>query len=256
MKAEGHKTRDHITTIQTATDAQRDLKARRQEILNSLRDKDMNARRNQIEKSHTKTFTWVYDKRIRRPWDSFTHWLSSAPPESSIYWICGKAASGKSTLMKFPIDDERTSHYLFKWSRDSAIYSHFIWNAGTKAQRSILGLLRSLLHQIFAANDLILDDVMREFPGLLSFRSYEDWSRDDMEEILFRALVLHKKGACIFVDGMDEIDPADGPFDLLELVKRISALPDTKGLKVCVSSRPESSFKLRLDPYQSFDSRT
>jgi hypothetical protein len=249
VKAEGHKTRDHITTIQTATDAQRDLKARRQEILNSLRDKDMNARRNQIEKHHTKTFKWVYDTRIRKPWDSFTHWLSSAPPESSIYWICGKAASGKSTLMKFLINDERTSHYLFKWSRDCAIYSHFIWNAGTKAQRSILGLLRSLLHQIFLANDLILDDVIREFPKLLSFRSYEDWSRDDLEEILFRALVLHKKGACIFVDGMDEIDPADGPFDLLELVKRISALPDTKGLKVCVSSRPESSFKLGLDPY-------
>jgi hypothetical protein len=151
--------------------------------------------------------------------------------------------------MKFLINDERTSHYLFKWSRDCAIYSHFIWNAGTKAQRSILGLLRSLLHQIFLANDLILDDVIREFPKLLSFRSYEDWSRDDLEEILFRALVLHKKGACIFVDGMDEIDPADGPFDLLELVKRISALPDTKGLKVCVSSRPESSFKLGLDPY-------
>jgi hypothetical protein len=48
---------------------------------------------------------------------------------------------------------------------------------------------------------------------------------------------------------MDEIDPVDGPFDLLELVKRISALPDTKGLKVCISSRPESSFKLGLDPY-------
>ena len=249
MKAEGHKTRDHITTIQTATDAQRDLKARRQEILNSLRDKGMNARRNHIEKPHTKTFNWVYDTRIRRPWDSFTHWLSSAPPESSIYWICGKAASGKSTLMKFLIDDERTSHYLFMWSRDCAIYSHFIWNAGTKAQRSILGLLRSLLHQIFLANDLILDDVIREFPKLLSFRSFEDWSRDDLEEILFRALVLHKKGTCIFVDGMDEIDPADGPFDLLELVKRISALSETKGLKVCVSSRPESSFKLGLDPY-------
>jgi hypothetical protein len=151
--------------------------------------------------------------------------------------------------MKFLIDDERTSHYLFNWSRDCAIYSHFIWNAGTKAQRSILGLLRSLLHQIFVANDLILDDIIREFPKLLSFRSYEDWSRDDLEAILFRALVLHKKGACIFVDGMDEIDPADGPFDLLELVKRILALPDTKGLKVCVSSRPESSFKLGLDPY-------
>jgi hypothetical protein len=151
--------------------------------------------------------------------------------------------------MKFLVDDKRTSQYLFKWSRDCAIYSHFIWNAGIKAQRSILGLLRSLLHQIFLANDLILDDVIREFPKLLSFRSYEDWSRDDLEEILFRALVLHKKGACIFVDGMDEIDPADGPFDLLELVKRISALPDTKGLKICVSSRPESSFKLGLDPY-------
>jgi hypothetical protein len=47
--------------------------------------------------------------------------------------------------------------------------------------------------------------------------------------------------------GLDEIDPEDGPFNLLSLVKLIFSPSPNKSLKVCVSSRPETSFKLDLE---------
>jgi hypothetical protein len=151
--------------------------------------------------------------------------------------------------MKFLVDDERTSQFLYKWAPNCSIYSYFIWNSGTRIQRSILGLLRSLLCQIFEANEDILDHILRKWPKVSKIKNPEDWSRDALEEIFFESLSLHQKGVCIFLDGLDEIDPRDGPFDLLFLVKRISSLPESKGLKVCVSSRPEASFNLGLEPY-------
>ncbi|KAN0107891.1 hypothetical protein V8E51_007633 [Hyaloscypha variabilis] len=246
IEAESHKTREHVTATQAAAESRREDEAQRQQLLDTLYDKDMNARRNQIEKRHTETFSWVFGEEIQRPWDSFTEWLSS---KDSIYWICGKAGSGKSTLVKFLIDDERTSQWLYKWSPDCAIYSYFIWNSGTRIQGSILGLLRSLLYQIIEANDDILAHVLRKWPKVSRIRNPEDWSRDDLEEILVQSLSLHQNGVCIFLDGLDEIDPRDGPFDLLLLVERISSIPQSKGLKVCVSSRPEASFNRGLKTY-------
>jgi hypothetical protein len=246
IEAESHKTREHVTTTQVATESRRDQQAQRQQLLDSLYDKDMNARRNQIKKCHTDTFPWVFSEEIQRPWDSFTEWLNS---RDSIYWISGKAGSGKSTLMKFLVDDERTSQYLYKWAPDCSIYSHFIWNSGTRIQGSILGLLRSLLYQIFDANEDILVHILRKWPKFSRNKNPEDWSRDDLEEILFQSLSLHQKGVCIFLDGLDEIDPRDGPFDLLHLVRRISSIPKNNGLKVCASSRPEASFIQGLTTY-------
>jgi hypothetical protein len=246
IEEESRETRKHVTATQAVTESRRDHEAQRKQLLESLYDKDMNARRNQIEKRHTVTFSWVFNEEIQRPWDSFTEWLSS---KDSIYWICGKAGSGKSTLIKFLIDDERTSQYLYKWAPDCLIYSYFIWNSGTRIQRSILGLLRSLLYQIFEANEHILDHILRENPEISRIRNPKDWSRDDLEETLVQSLSLHQKGVCIFLDGLDEIDSRDGPFNLLVLVERISSLPNNKGLKVCASSRPEASFILGLKNY-------
>jgi hypothetical protein len=243
-EAEHHKTREYFTANQDSAESRRDREAQMKQFLSSLADKEMNARRNQIERSHTDTFSWVFDKEIQRPWDSFTGWLHS---DDSLYWICGKAGSGKSTLMKFLVNDKRTVQYLKEWAQGCSIYSHFIWNSGTRIQRSILGLLRSIIYQILDENQHILDNVLQTWPKVSKIKNSHDWSGDTLEELLLHSLSLHEKGVCIFVDGLDEIDPKDGPFDLLSLVKRISSPSENKGVKVCVSSRPETSFKLGLE---------
>jgi len=245
-EADHLKIREYFAATHDATEAWRDHEAQIKQLLNSLDDKEMNARRNQIEKSYTATFSWVFDKEILRPWDSFTDWLRS---DGSLYWICGKAGSGKSALMKFLVNDERTVQYLKEWALSCSIYSHFIWNSGTMIQRSILGLLRSLIYQILDENQHIWDNVLQTWPKFSKIKNSHDWSRDTLEEVLPHPLSLHEKGVCLFVDGLDEIDPKDGPFDLLSLVNRISSHSENKAVKVCVSSHPDTSFKLGLEQY-------
>ncbi|EAQ84122.1 hypothetical protein CHGG_10526 [Chaetomium globosum CBS 148.51] len=51
-----------------------------------------------VAEAHQATLHWVFDKQENQPWVDFPSWLRSS---EQLYWITGKAGSGKSTLMKF-----------------------------------------------------------------------------------------------------------------------------------------------------------
>jgi hypothetical protein len=69
---------------------------------------------------------------------------------NGIFWIRGKAGSGKSTLMKFLCTDPRTIPHLRIWAEDKKLVfgKYFFWSAGTPLQKSREGLLRLLLFDI------------------------------------------------------------------------------------------------------------
>lgn len=66
-----------------------------------------------------------------RPLGQFVNWLEEG---HGIYWINGKAGSGKSTLMRFLTQEEyeRTMESLKKWSGTKNVISlsFFFWSAG------------------------------------------------------------------------------------------------------------------------------
>lgn len=80
-------------------------------------------------------------------WDDFGAWLESG---QGLYWINGKAGSGKSTLMNYICRHDRKSEYLKEWRPDRLLLtpSYFFWAAGSMLQKSIEGLLRSLIYQM------------------------------------------------------------------------------------------------------------
>ena len=86
------------------------------------------------------------------PQDNFSQWLRS---EQKLYWINGKAGSGKSTLMNYICQDYRRLELLRDWSADRLLLTtvYFFWSAGSRLQKSIDGLLRSLLYQILTKCD-------------------------------------------------------------------------------------------------------
>jgi hypothetical protein len=87
-------------------------------IISNLSFNDMNGRFEAVSTAHQKTFEWIFKEyqeqgRAHSSRESFIHWLSSG---TGIFHISGKMGSGKSTLMKFLCDHDRTPAELEKWA--------------------------------------------------------------------------------------------------------------------------------------------
>ncbi|KAL1967855.1 hypothetical protein VTN77DRAFT_2544 [Rasamsonia byssochlamydoides] len=85
-------------------------------------------------------------ERRRRTSQALTSFLRN---ENGIFFICGKAGSGKSTMMKFLFRDRRVRHQLELWAGDKklVLVNFFFWNSGDKLQMSLEGFYRSLLFE-------------------------------------------------------------------------------------------------------------
>ncbi|KAK2021271.1 hypothetical protein LX32DRAFT_668742 [Colletotrichum zoysiae] len=116
----------------------------------------MDDRHQRITKAHEDTFRWLFQRptEATAKWANFIDWLES---DASLYWITGKAGSGKSTLMKFIFDGEnnkplspasqgRCYQHLLNWSKDRPliIASFYFWASGTEMESSPTGLYMSL----------------------------------------------------------------------------------------------------------------
>jgi hypothetical protein len=107
------------------------------------------------ERAHEDTFDWVLNPSGDSSFDwelnktkakaSFCEWLHGT---DRLFWICGKAASGKSTLMrKICHDEKKLQDHLKQWAPKGivTVAKMFFTAEGTELQRSQEGLLRSLL---------------------------------------------------------------------------------------------------------------
>lgn len=136
-----------------------------QTLLQSLKFPALKEREESIAEVYLGTFEWLFeDTHGSAPRSSFVHWLQH---ESGIYWVNGKAASGKSALMRFIYGNSNTRKLLEKWSAPLplVIASFYFWNSGTIEQRSQNGLLRALLAEI-----------LENLPGLLPVCFPKRWA--------------------------------------------------------------------------------
>jgi hypothetical protein len=75
-------------------------------ILRRLWFRVMDERRHAVKLHHYRTLEWSLREENRRlEWTNLPGWLKSG---LGVYWLSGKAGSGKSTLMKFLLSDEKT----------------------------------------------------------------------------------------------------------------------------------------------------
>ncbi|KAK3682785.1 hypothetical protein B0T22DRAFT_444952 [Podospora appendiculata] len=97
----------------------------------------------QIDDRAGHSFEWVYD----RPSIGLSDWLGSG---NGLFWISGRPASGKSTMMKFLNNDSRTWRLLKRWqTKEHQIRANFFFHhRGSVAQKSFDGLIRSILSQV------------------------------------------------------------------------------------------------------------
>lgn len=80
---------------------------REQNILDWLNFQQMTSRQDEIETSYKTTFDWILnEKQPQEDWSDLVSYLRHET--STPYFICGKARSGKSTLMKYIASHPKT----------------------------------------------------------------------------------------------------------------------------------------------------
>lgn len=126
------------------------------DIVKSLSYFEIYSRQQQVDRQFdgiTNSYDWIFDEPRRHwsddtpLWDDFARWLKSG---HGLYWINGKAGSGKSTLMNHIYTHKRRLELLREWCSTPQLLTpaFFFWNSGKSLQKSVDGLLRSLLHQM------------------------------------------------------------------------------------------------------------
>ncbi|KAI1323280.1 hypothetical protein F5Y16DRAFT_403584 [Xylariaceae sp. FL0255] len=284
VSREGLKIRSHISSMSKETndslksvhksldklalDAQyQGSKTKRDRLLQSLKFPGMNERRNQVDDAYKDTGKWVFagddhgisldgpdgssssnsdsvgSKMSEINWHSFSNWLCST---DVLYWISGKPGSGKTTLMKFILNHSKTKLFLNIWKTNALIISHFLWRPGTSLQQNIKGLLCSLLFQLLQNSPANIDIVHSSDPHSDMKETVTDWSTAELLTLCLRVQSAYHRPICIFLDGLDEVDPRDGVTRLLDMVERLS---QNENIKICVSSRPEPLLQKRLSAY-------
>jgi hypothetical protein len=219
-------------------------------ILNKLRFQIMTERHDEVAEAHRKTFEWIFRESEQdcKLWTNFVRWLQTG---TELYWINGKAASGKSTLMRYILDNPHTRECLKKWAKEDPlnIAGFFFWNSGTREQKSHKGLLRTLLFQTLEMQRELIPLV---FPrrwktlytsihralelGKFPETNFKDhWSLSELKDA-FKLLATQttvKTKICFFVDGLDEYDG-----DVTEMVELFMVTANSPSVKICLSSRP------------------
>ncbi|TLD11863.1 hypothetical protein PspLS_11282, partial [Pyricularia sp. CBS 133598] len=218
----------------------------RERLLASLQFDRMNERWSHVRGAeHPKTLDWIM--KTEQPkgslvsWDVFPHWLQSSEP---IYWISGKPGAGKSTLISYILTNDETTTNLKIWRDNVIILRHFFWRPGTPMQQSSEGLLCSLAHQILESDSHTLD-LMMQSSSYARKKSHTDWSRSELRSLCLELLGSSTASFCVFLDGIDELDPSEHFYDLWELIRDMQTAASNR-LKFCLSSRPEPDIRIQL----------
>jgi hypothetical protein len=214
-------------------------------ILTSLRYVEIENRQSRIVDPSEKTYSWIFDESCTgHPSTQYMQWLIKG---AGIFWVTGKAGSGKSTLMKHIYKDSRTHTALQSWANDRQLFtaSHYFWYLGSQIEKSYSGLMRSILYKILDSCPDLIESVCRDrWQNELSGRDTSNlsWSIDELQAcidaLVSRDLEFEGKRICFcfFIDGLDEYD---GDREVINALVRLAQSGHTK---ICASSRPWNRF--------------
>ncbi|KAL8367273.1 hypothetical protein RB599_010322 [Gaeumannomyces hyphopodioides] len=170
-----------------------------QACLQSLSFPQMTNRFHDIQPAKEKTCLWLLRHRKYRTW---------ADRERSILWIMGKPGSGKSTLMKYALDNH---HQLSGAAKDDIVFSFFFHARGHDLQKTPLGFWLSLLHRLLELAPAALAHVVQVYGqkkanhGKHEERKWQ-WHQNELHSMFKSALpeILRARRVLIYVDALDE----------------------------------------------------
>ncbi|KAG7108432.1 Vegetative incompatibility protein HET-E-1 like [Verticillium longisporum] len=238
------------------------------ELKNRLWYGSIPRRHDAIATAHEKTFEWIFtgQKKTHQSNTTLMEWMTGG---TGPYWVSGRAGTGKSSLMRFLNDDERTREAFQTWAGDRplGLASFYFWNseaAGDDRLKSLTGLYRAILFTLIEQHPSLADVF---FPDHLV--KGRRWDTDfptfiDMAQGFERFSTASELPVAVglIIDGLDEYEaPHSKQVEAAAMLRRASESPN---IKVIVSSRPEAAFetafrdstKLRLHELTEEDRRT
>jgi len=239
----------------------------------------MTDREGDITDAHKKTFQWLLGVDDMNQPTVLVDWLRGP---GSLFWLTGKAGSGKSTLMKLIYRDSRLIEHLSSWACGDKITmaGFFFYDLGSsRLQKSLEGFLRSVLHQILTSHPEWIQSVFAT-----EYKAFKDnptswdtraviWSRRRLIQAFQDILQHFGAGRRLFlcIDGLDEYrrlsastsDARSAEFDdqdreqqarytsedrkeIAQLIKNASLV---SGVKMFVSGRPLTTFEDAFSGY-------
>lgn len=203
----------------------------------------------------------------------FTNWLATG---QDVLHVSGKAGSGKSTLMKFIAQHERTREELKAWAGTKRLIfcQFYFWAAGTESQQSMPGLYRSLLFQTLSECPELIEKVFctqvdrmrrsgaRADPTVERVQGFDDAQIQAAFELLLKQAHDADYRMCFLLDGLDEFKGK--PLEHEDLALKLKSWTLDGSVKLLVSSRPWPEFKtvfvanatIHLHRLNHFDIRT
>ncbi|KAF5010322.1 hypothetical protein FDECE_3527 [Fusarium decemcellulare] len=200
----------------------------KQALLESLRFDQIDSRHETIKKAHAKTCKWLLQK------SEYLDWLdpSKLDDHHGFLWIKGKPGAGKSTLMKFALNNARTR-------MKNRIVIAFFFNArGDILEKSTTGMYQSLLLQLLEK----LPNLQSVFDslGLLSRNGGpQHWSVESLKELFEQAVMgLGESSLVCLIDALDECNE-DQIRDMISFFEHVGNRTTSAGIgfQVCFSSR-------------------
>jgi ankyrin repeat protein len=164
-----------------------------------------------------------------------------------VLWVKGKPGAGKSTLMK------RTLQHCEETLRGQLIVSYFFNARGDQLEKTCLGMLRSIVWQLFQRDEGVRVRFTQRFreKELVHETGRLEWRLSDLRD--FVSLEIGGRIACpvaLLVDALDECSDSDVR-DVVELLEAVSIKASRSGAKVriCLSSRhyPSINMKQKLE---------
>ena len=168
--------------------------------------------------------------------------------------LCSK--NGLASFSVFADDSVSNSDFhrltISKGIRQLVFASFFFWKPGTVMQKSLTGLIRSLLHDVLKECPDLIREILPDYWGQIKSTPWQVQSklpltdkeiREAFSRLISDPTLYTNHCFCFFIDGLDEYEGTyqEDPKTLVELLNSWTRHAPT-AIKICVSSRGYNVF--------------
>jgi ankyrin repeat protein len=175
------------------------------------------------------TCRWLLSK------SEYTDWYNNVKlhDHCGFLWIKGNPGTGKSTLMKFLFENERSNT---KNDHLQILLSFFFLARGTPEEKSTVGLYRSLLHQLFQKVPSLTESLNWMTPDGARVIQRGGWSEEALKQTLKHAAEkLGNMSLTMYIDALDECEDSQAE----RMIRFFEELCEESvgNIRICFTSR-------------------